>query len=76
MIAGCYSVDLYCDNADPASEGRRGVCKGPAYKPNPDAYTGETEGECLRQARRDGWTFTRTRPRFAYCPACSNKGTP
>lgn len=70
MIVGCYSVDLYCD-------GREGgidpVCRVGYGYAGPPVYTGETEGECLRQARRDGWTFTREHPRKAYCLSCSKK---
>lgn len=51
MIVGCYSMDLYCENAH--------------------VYTGETWGECVRDARRDGWKITPDRK--AYCPNCSGK---
>ena len=42
-VVGCYSIDVYCDHPD-----------HPLY-PGPAVYTGETEGECLRQMRQDGW---------------------
>lgn len=69
MIVGCYSVDLYCDN--------EGNCPK-SWSPETATYTGETEGECLRQARRHGWLITRAKhkgERKAYCPKCSNKKT-
>lgn len=62
MIVGCYSIDLYCDyeNSDHRWDANS----------NPPAYIGETEAECLRAARKDGWKFTRERPRKAKCPIC------
>lgn len=72
MIVGCYSVDLYCDNEDRTGDKRCKRRNGP-LRYGSDQYTGETEGECLRQARKEGWKFTRDRPRKAYCPACSGK---
>lgn len=65
MIVGCYSVDLYCDNE-----------KCPFIDmANPDVFTGETETQCLGDARRAGWQITRGKPheRKAYCPKCSTK---
>lgn len=67
MIVGCYSVDLYCENAEQHVNGCR-VGWGFHGPPN---YTGNTESECLRSARVDGWLFTRDTPRKAYCPACA-----
>jgi hypothetical protein len=60
VIVGCYTVDLYCDGCNLGYGHRRG-----------SQYTGQTEAECLRQARRDGWLFTRDRPRKAFCPTCA-----
>lgn len=69
MIVGCYTVDLYCENA----EGVQATCSvGYGYK-GPPQYVGQTEGECLRAARADGWLFTRDRPRKAYCPKCAKE---
>ena len=64
MIAGCYSLDLYCEDAE------GGPCPVPWNK-FPDTFTGETWGQCVRQARRAGWRITRDRR--AYCPECSGK---
>jgi hypothetical protein len=73
VIAGCYTVDLYCENADSGSPGKRGECPT-SWHYFPSQYTGETWGECIRQARRRGWTVTRDR--LAYCPDCSGKRKP
>ncbi len=67
MIVGCYSMDLYCENAEASST----VCRvGWGYH-GPPVYTGRTEAECIRQARGDGWLITNDRPRKAYCPKCA-----
>lgn len=60
LYAGCYSLDLYCDRE--SAEHR--------FQEFPHQYTGETFGECAREARRDGWII-RTRLRTATCPKCS-----
>lgn len=62
MIAGCYSLDLYCDNER---------IKHP-YGEFPHQFTGETFGECARTARARGWIISRDRSR-AICPMCSGK---
>ncbi len=69
MIVGCYSMDLYCDTAQ---EDRSKCRVGWEYN-GPPVYTGRTESECLREARKDGWLFTRDRPRKAYCPKCAKE---
>jgi hypothetical protein len=60
MIANGYSVDLYCENMSDHNRRWREIGEGKA------TYTGETWGECARQARRDGWQISRDRQR-AYC---------
>jgi hypothetical protein len=61
MIVGCYSVDLYCDYEN----------MNHFWHSCPPQFTGETEAECLRDARRCGWRFSRgKRPRLAKCPEC------
>ncbi len=64
MIVGCYTMDLYCANwhdKDPST------CVGvsPGYAPQ---FTGQTEAQCKRQARKAGWKFSRW---DAICPACA-----
>jgi hypothetical protein len=64
MIAGCYTLDLYCDYEDRAH---------PSFY-FPHQFFGETYGECARQARRSGWTIGPKRSK-AICPLCSGKVT-
>lgn len=67
MIAACYSMDLYCDSEQ--------ECRGKdAFGPvRHIGYTGETWGEVVREARRDGWRITRGSKRQAFCPYCTGK---
>lgn len=67
-IVGAYSVHLYCDTGG-AAWGEE--CP---FNNRPE-YTGETEGDCLKQARRDGWKFNRERTK-AFCPDCSKGSKP
>lgn len=73
MIVGCYALDLYC------AHGRMSVgatiqvstCKardnyGPKY--GPWSFTGKTEAEAKRSARKAGWKF---RNGDAVCPYCA-----
>ena len=57
--AGCYTLDLYCDNPD---------CDRKGF--GPDQYTAETGATCRRNARQRGWLITADRQ---LCPACSGK---
>lgn len=59
MLAGCYTLDLYCDNPE-CRNGRSG----------PDQYTAETGATCRRDARRVGWIISDAQQ---ICPACSGK---
>ena len=58
MIVGCYSLDLYCDGPEASA------CS-PLRSNQPAQFTGQTERDCLRTARRVGWRFTRDGK--AYC---------
>lgn len=60
LYASCYSMDLYCDHASEAH----------GFDEFPHTFTGETFGECARQARRRGWVFHKA-ARTATCPKCS-----
>lgn len=63
MIVGCYSMDLYCDN-DHKTDGT-----AREYQlAKPGQYTGHTEADCKRDARKEGWKFKRNGK--VYCPAC------
>jgi hypothetical protein len=68
VLVGCYSIDLYCTNAEEQKGCRVGWSHG-----GPPTYTGETEGECIRAARADGWVITNDRPRKTFCPACAKR---
>ena len=57
-LVGCYTIDLYCDH--------------PHHEPNaysygdkvhdwPRRYTGQTESECIRKARLEGWSVNTAR---------------
>lgn len=79
MMAGCFTLDLYCDNKRLVADGLQfGEVK---YKDANHSYeegglwqyTGETRGVCYRQARRDGWVIGRNRH---LCPRCSGKTNP
>lgn len=63
MIAACYSMDLYCENhaADPERHG---------YNYTPTTFTGETWGECAKQARIEGWRISRD-SRQCWCARCA-----
>lgn len=47
MIAGCYSLHLYCDVVD---------CTTPSANMTSIETTGRTQGEATREARQRGWT--------------------
>jgi hypothetical protein len=70
MMASGYSLHLYCDN-----ESAGDVVHDAAAKPGehrygefPHQFTAETGGECRRDAKKDGWLFTRDGKH--YCPRC------
>lgn len=42
MTAGCYTLDVYCDDED---------CR------NKTQFTGRTEAACLRYAKQAGWSI-------------------
>jgi hypothetical protein len=69
-VIGCYSMDLYCDAGGDIYGGK---CpnKPDLYTGGAMAqYTGHTEGDCIRQARKHGWTFNRQKT-MAFCKKCS-----
>lgn len=61
MIAGCYTLDLYCDKDN----------KNHSYNEFPHTYIAEKGSDCRRAARKDGWILTRDNE--AICPKCSKK---
>lgn len=69
MIAGCYSLDLYCDNVDhkaPAWPDKRGHQWGEF----PHQYTGEFGADCMARAKLAGWKINR-KTGAALCPNCN-----
>jgi hypothetical protein len=64
MIVSGYSMDLYCDT--PPSDKRRHKRETFMHQ-----FTGETYGDCAKQARRTGWRLTRDNR--AICPLCTRK---
>lgn len=61
MIAGCYSLDLYCEfdkRGDDVHE----------YGEFPHVYTNEFGSKCRRNAKRDGWKLSNKSQ--AICPKC------
>lgn len=56
-------MDLYCDTPE---------CPTGNTTYNRVTYTGRTESQCLREAKEQGWKFTKERK--SYCPKCNRKG--
>lgn len=66
MIVGCYSMDLYCDAENCPDRSHR---IGSVYA----QLIGRYERECLREARKLGWKFSKSHPRKAFCPTCAKR---
>ena len=68
-IAGCYSLDLYCEHDD---------CLETNIKDfrveDMKAFAGYDRGETFRKARRAGWLINWKEDK-ALCPIHSGKGT-
>ena len=70
-VIGCYTLDLYCDNYfSNALTPVRDTVHG--FQEFPHQYTGETFGQCVKQARAHGWIVNRDKS-HALCPKCSGK---
>ena len=72
MESSAYCMDLYCEN----KLYNESVWNKSAYEHDtgfPHQYAGHTRGQCVRQARKDGWIFNRDRTHT--CPDCSGKNT-
>ena len=63
MIVGCYSLDLYCENEELHAN------EYPILVFN---STGRSRAQCLRYAKRAGWSVDLKR-RIARCPQCKGK---
>ncbi len=68
MIIGCYDMHLYCSN-DPIDGGD---IEHP-YRYLPFYYSGQTLGQCKRQARKQGWLFKKDGRTI--CPLCRKNKT-
>jgi hypothetical protein len=68
MIAGCYSLHLYCDNYTIESV-QRGEHE---FEEFPHEYTDELGSKCRAEARRDGWKFN-WKHGAAICPKCNRR---
>lgn len=71
-VIGCYTMDLYCDTGGDSYGGDcpnkpQGYIGGPVAQ-----FTGYTEGDCIKQARKRGWKFSRDKMK-CFCPRCSKK---
>jgi hypothetical protein len=68
--AGCYSLDLYCDNAKPPLPGQAtdGVH---AWDEFPHQFTDELGSVCRAEARKAGWIIRMDGS--CICPKCSGK---
>lgn len=60
MIAGGYTLHLYCDYCDTNQRSGSMV---------PDEFFAETGGECRKNARKRGWRLDWSAG-LAKCPAC------
>ncbi len=61
MLAGGYTLDLYCDNQEVTDH---------KYGEFPHQYVHELGSTCRRRARKDGWLI---KPGRQLCPQCSGK---
>ena len=68
MRARGYSLDLYCDNNQIVS-GCVSDAAGHSYSEFPHQYFADTEGECNKMARDEGWKLGKV----DLCPKCSGK---
>ena len=77
MEVGCYDMHLYCDVYGAEEEALADARKLSPYHPYkmfPFVYTGNTRGQCVKQARQHGWIFCRDGK--VICPLHSKKLKP
>ena len=68
MIAGCYTLDLYCDNYNPEAL----ACNGHRFGEFPHQYHDELGSKCRAQAKADGWKVN-YKTGAATCPKCNKR---
>lgn len=66
MYAGCYTLDLYCDNYDPTVLG----CNGHTFDEFPHQFTHELGSRCRQNAKKAGWRVN-YKTGAALCPKCN-----
>lgn len=70
--AGCYALDLYCDDQRPETPGDGKLTDGVhKWDEFPHQYTGEYGSKVRSRARRAGWIIRNDGT--AICPKCSGK---
>lgn len=67
MIAGAYTLDLYCENSPENQED--GLHR---YQEFPHQYIDEFGSKCRSRARAAGWKLDLLTGR-AWCPKCNSK---
>lgn len=60
-LAGCYTLDLYCDHDNPEH----------SWGEFPHTYLDEQGSRCRQMAREAGWTFHRDGT--TTCPKCNER---
>lgn len=75
MMAGCYCLDLYCDNGEDKWEASKDNplvdVHGHRYDEFPHQYSDEYGSVCRADAKKDGWKFFRDGRVF--CPKCNKR---
>jgi hypothetical protein len=74
-IVGCYTMDLYCLRETCEREKLANTFR-PAVQPCPHQFTGQTEAQCRREARRVGWRFSKGDVTCPHCATASVPSTP
>lgn len=64
MQVSCQTLHVYCDAPDCPKPWEGGIDQ-------PGTFTGETAGECRKEARAAGWRLRTGEPDL--CPVCNGK---
>ena len=70
MIVRGYSMNLYCENAQPNIRGTGSNGDVHDFQEFPKTYFGETRAEVVREARSDGWIINLEK-NTCICPKCN-----
>ena len=73
MISSCYTMDLYCRHSAYTKTGMSYAdeMKLHSHAEFPHEFTGETFGQCKKQAQKRGWVFNKDGE--ITCPKCKVK---